>query len=98
MNCSFVRGVMKNIGFKFLPDDLSNVDSKGLNYQDCEVSVRNHFTKSYTLNFSRPATREYVQTLWNASSGQSSFFVDHGKGFEKMHMDSSEEQQRGASI
>ena len=26
------------------------------------------------------------------------FLVDHGKGFEKMHMDSSEEQQRGASI
>ena len=26
------------------------------------------------------------------------FFVDHGKGFEKMHMDSSEEQERGASI
>ena len=48
MNCSFVRGVMKNIGFEFLPDDLSNVDSKGLNYQDCEVSVRNHFTKRCT--------------------------------------------------
>ena len=39
---------MKNIGFEFLPDDLSNVDSKGLNYQDCEVSVRNHFTKRCT--------------------------------------------------
>ena len=45
MNCSFVRGVMKNIGFEFLPDDLSNVDSKRLNYQDYEVSVCNHFTR-----------------------------------------------------
>ena len=45
MNCSFVRGVMKNIGFEFLPDNLSNVDSKGLNYQDYEVSVCNHFTR-----------------------------------------------------
>ena len=43
MNCSFVRGVMKNIGFEFLPDDLSNIDSKG--YQDYEVSVCNHFTR-----------------------------------------------------
>ena len=53
MNCSFVRGVMKNIGFDFLPDDLSNIDSKGLNYQDCEVSVRNHFTKSCTRRSSK---------------------------------------------
>ena len=48
MNCSFVRVVMKNIGFDFLLDDLSNIDSKGLNYQDYEVSVRNKFTRRCT--------------------------------------------------
>ena len=31
---------MKNIGFDFFTDDLSSVDIKGLNYQDCEVLVR----------------------------------------------------------
>jgi len=35
-----VRGVVKNIGFDSFIDDLSSVDSKGLNYQDCEVLVR----------------------------------------------------------
>jgi len=35
-----VRGVVKNIGFDSFTDDLSSVDSKGLNYQDCEVLVR----------------------------------------------------------
>ena len=35
-----VRGVVKNIGFDSFVDDLSSVDSKGLNYQDCEVLVR----------------------------------------------------------
>ena len=35
-----VRGVVKNIGFDPFIDDLSSVDSKGLNYQDCEVLVR----------------------------------------------------------
>ena len=55
---------------------MSNVHSKGLNYQDCEVSVRNHFTKSYTLNFSRPATREYAQFYK---------FLRHGKlGYQNL--------------
>ena len=35
-----MRGVVKNIGFDSFTDDLSSVDSKGLNYQDCEVLVR----------------------------------------------------------
>merc|ERR1712136_250203 len=35
-----VRGMGKNIGFDSFIDDLSSVDSKGLNYQDCEVLVR----------------------------------------------------------
>merc|ERR1712064_250659 len=35
-----VRGVVKNIGFDSFIDDLSSVDSKGLNYQNCEVIVR----------------------------------------------------------
>merc|ERR1712064_134355 len=35
-----VRGVVKNIGFDSFIDDLSSVDSKGLNYQNCEVLVR----------------------------------------------------------
>ena len=35
-----VRGVMPNIGFESLIDDLSSVDSKGLKYQDCEVLFR----------------------------------------------------------
>ena len=37
---TIVRGVMPNIGFESLIDDLSSVDSKGLNYQDCEVLFR----------------------------------------------------------
>merc|ERR1719284_678024 len=35
-----VRGVVQKIGFDSFTDDLSSVDSKGLNYQDCEVLVR----------------------------------------------------------
>ena len=35
-----VRGVVRNVGFDPCIDDLSSVDSKGLNYQDCEVLVR----------------------------------------------------------
>ena len=34
---SDVRGVVQNIGIDSFIDDLRNVDSKGLNYQDCEV-------------------------------------------------------------
>ena len=37
---TIVRGVVPNIGFESLIDDLSSVDSKGLNYQDCEVLFR----------------------------------------------------------
>ena len=40
MDETVVRGVMPNIGFESLIDDLSSVDSKGLNYQDCEVLFR----------------------------------------------------------
>ena len=32
-----MRGVVQNIGIDLFIDDLSNVDSKGLNYQNCEV-------------------------------------------------------------
>ena len=32
-----VRGVVQNIGIDFFIDDLSNVDSKGSNYPNCEV-------------------------------------------------------------
>jgi len=35
-----VRGVVKNIGFDPFIYELRSVDSKGLNYQDCEVLVR----------------------------------------------------------
>ena len=35
-----VRGVVRNVGFDPFIDDLSSVDSKGLNFQDCEVLVR----------------------------------------------------------
>ena len=34
---TIVRGVVPNIGFESLIDDLSSVDSKGKNNQDCEV-------------------------------------------------------------
>ena len=34
------RGAVENIRFDYFTDDLSSVDSKGLNYQDCEVLVR----------------------------------------------------------
>ena len=34
------RGVAENIRFDSFVDDLSSVDSNGLNYQDCEVLVR----------------------------------------------------------
>ena len=37
---TIVRGVVPNIGFESLIDDLSSVDSKGLNNQDCEVLFR----------------------------------------------------------
>ena len=37
---TIVRGVVPNIGFESLIDDLSSVDSKGLNYQDCEILFR----------------------------------------------------------
>ena len=37
---TIVRGVVPNIGFESLIDDLSSVDSKRLNYQDCEVLFR----------------------------------------------------------
>jgi S-adenosylmethionine synthetase len=37
---SVVRGAVKSIGFDSFVDDLSAVNSKGLNYQDCEVLVR----------------------------------------------------------
>ena len=37
---TIVRGVVPNIGFESLIDDSSSVDSKGLNYQDCEVLFR----------------------------------------------------------
>ena len=32
-----VRGVVKNIGLDSFIDDSSSVDSKGVNYRDCEV-------------------------------------------------------------
>lgn len=35
-----VRGAVKSIGFDSFVDDLSAVNSKGLNYKDCEVLVR----------------------------------------------------------
>ena len=35
-----VRGVVQNIGFDSFIDDLSSLDSKGLNYQACELLVR----------------------------------------------------------
>ena len=37
---TIVRGVVPNIGLESLIDDLSSVDSKGLNYQDWEVMFR----------------------------------------------------------
>ena len=37
---TIVRGIVPNIGFESLIDDLSSVDNKRLNYQDCEVLFR----------------------------------------------------------
>ena len=34
-----VRGFARNVGFDPFIDDLSSVDSKGFNYQDCDVLV-----------------------------------------------------------